>query len=525
MDTTVCVELLRTLLCPQDKYSESIHLSMDYIDLNWLKKNRQPPTNLRKIQDLNFQPHEDLKTRTPIPTLNSPRSVLVLLRNGLTINDLLPLKDTSEEALQVDCEFLRLLSPTRMGKMGPSTIREMVRTHRAGADQNRRAALFAFLLEDYRQLCEQVSLSGIVEAFRLPAPPRPLSASLDPHRERIGRIFSLRKSKMAKTLTLANLLKARKETSEARLRQIQSEAQAAMVSKALKEAQARQRQRERLEAHQNKKKQIEAIFQRAIEEKLARAAQRNRERQAAMARLFAQQHQRQEALNAERSQRFEGNAGVHLQLAEEVERKRLTKEAKLEFGKLLQAERLEVERYTQKLAQAKAMREREAVLGRVAEKQAATLEAARLRQQKVEAHLLEFRKKCEDERAARAVEEEERRKRQLQASAKAVELDESLRLRITEKLQQRDKAYYTQKRENLLKRVTVREQEREIESARSFAVIQNQRVKEFCKLHTIIDLTGKEKIAEQLKNQREEALEETRKINEMLNKERENLQQ
>ncbi|CCW65652.1 unnamed protein product [Phytomonas sp. EM1] len=527
MDANVCAELLRILLCPQDKYSESVGVSMDHMDLTWLKKNRQPPINLKSIQDLRPLCLDNIKDGAALPILNSPRSVLVLLRNGVAVNDLQPAKIASEEMIQRDSELLCLASSARIDQTNPNALLEMMHSYRLEWDKKRRTQLFAFLLEDYHQLCGQVSLNAIVEAFQIPPnlqETRPLSISFEQRRERLQKVFATNKARMEKNLSMTNLLSEQKKASERHRLQVQAEARAAMAEKALKEAQAREKQRERLEAQQLKKRQMEEVFQRMIEEKLAKAAQRNRERQEAKERLYTQQRLKQVALSARHSQRFERNAEMQLRMEEEVERRRVEKEAKIDFMKFLQLERLAKEREEQRVLQMKAAREREAMLRRIAERQAATLEAAILRQQKAEAHLQEFRKKCEEERAARATEEEERRKRRLQASAKAVELHESLRSRIMEKVQERDKAYMNIQREGLFKRAVHREQEREIEAVRSFAVLQKQRVKAFCRLHTILDLMEKERIAEQVEKQREEVLEENRKIKEVLSKERENLQ-
>ncbi|EPY35183.1 hypothetical protein AGDE_07546, partial [Angomonas deanei] len=264
-DVEGCAELLRLLVTPPYEYADSFLLEMEGIDLSWLAGKRPRPAVLTSIEQLS-------PTGGTVPTLYSPRSALVCLRNGVSMADLKP--SVSEDQLPNE-----------------KNLREAVSVFRSERDAKRRSRLLGMLRADYRELCAKVDVERLIEAFHHPPPPKALSdppTALLQRQERQRKVFETNKVRMEKQVEYAKETQARRLEAEERLRQAEEEAQLALEEKKRKEMEAKALQEERLERQKQKNKEMEEFYQQQLDTRIALAEERSKQREEAQERLMEQ---------------------------------------------------------------------------------------------------------------------------------------------------------------------------------------------------------------------------------------------
>ncbi|CUG81797.1 Hypothetical protein, putative, partial [Bodo saltans] len=144
--TEMCIKLLDTLLHPPPTYKNSFRLNLDGVDLSWMwhyAADRAPPQLLTL---------ETLRDDAPVTTtrnttiVNSPRSVMVMLRNGVSAFELVRRPTSSFESAEVDADEAHALS-----------------TH----FEERRKAMLVTLRNDYRDVCSNVLLHEVVRGLQV----------------------------------------------------------------------------------------------------------------------------------------------------------------------------------------------------------------------------------------------------------------------------------------------------------------------------------------------------------------------
>lgn len=142
--TDMCVKLLDTLLHPPPSYKNSFRLNLDGIDLSWMwhyAADRAPP-QLLTLETL----RDDANVSRSTTVINSPRSVMVMLRNGVSAFQLVQRSAASFERADVDPDA----------------------AHAASVHfEERRKAMLSSLRGDYREVCSNVLLHEVVRGLQL----------------------------------------------------------------------------------------------------------------------------------------------------------------------------------------------------------------------------------------------------------------------------------------------------------------------------------------------------------------------
>jgi hypothetical protein len=149
------IRVLDALLHPAVQFRGSAKLALEGIDLRWLQEaragDRAPPSalTLENVREDLFM--HDLHTtgrdaHITDAALTSPRSVVVLLRNGLTVSDL------QQRPLTHFCD-------------APAKAHEPVTRAAQHHYESRRRALLSTVRNEYRDLTLQVPLADIIEGL------------------------------------------------------------------------------------------------------------------------------------------------------------------------------------------------------------------------------------------------------------------------------------------------------------------------------------------------------------------------
>ena len=170
-NTQECARIINHLVVPQHStLKSSVRPDLSHMDLRWVR--RCQPGELTAC-DLNLDSiRDDLFTAAPSDAaaaatyaINSPRSVIVLLRNGCTVADLQArpasyFRSGKNKANTAHHSSSLALGPSsESAAMGEETA-AMAQRHY----DDRRLTLAAALKTEYRNLCREVPLADLIEA-------------------------------------------------------------------------------------------------------------------------------------------------------------------------------------------------------------------------------------------------------------------------------------------------------------------------------------------------------------------------
>ncbi|KAH9598148.1 hypothetical protein LSM04_004836 [Trypanosoma melophagium] len=506
-----CGQLLQVLLDTPPEYSESFHLDLRHIDLGWMRGSRYP-TSLVTLQTWRPNSVSDgigagSSDSAGVPSLNSPRSVIVLLGNGVVVNDLIPHEIREDDPLL---------------PKDPET-RHLVKRMRLEGINRARENLLQNLRSDYAVLCRRVNLPDILKAFHTEKKREitvELPTSIKEGHERRKRILEIEKKRMEKQLAFTKDVLERQLIAEERKRQLEEEAKARIEQKKQEEQLAHQRAVERLAAQKQKAAEAEAQYQKDLQERLQRAEEKNAKRIEAQQRLYERRREERQKLAEERQARFERRAEVQEQQKLQAQHKREKKEEKIKLMREEQ-ERKRQEMHEKMVEKAaKSVELRELVRQRAALQEERVRQAALEQQRKVEERLLRFQKSHEEARAQRIKQEEEKRERLKEVYNTAASKLAAAKEEILEKDALHEKSYNELQHQRQVETLTKREHEREVMESKAFAVLRSKRMTEFGKLEAVLQLLKKRDMANYLDKQREMLMEETRKSHATLLSER-----
>lgn len=145
-----CVRVLDTLLHTPAPFRSSFDLNLQNIDLSWLwnygNSERAPQSSLLTLETLREEPADDHHgSSRHFTVLNSPRSVIVMLQNGVTTSD--------------------LVRKPRAAFLTPTNDDEAVAEAQYRHLEDRRRALLQTLRAEYRDICARIPLHELTLAL------------------------------------------------------------------------------------------------------------------------------------------------------------------------------------------------------------------------------------------------------------------------------------------------------------------------------------------------------------------------
>ncbi|EKG00855.1 hypothetical protein TCSYLVIO_008181 [Trypanosoma cruzi] len=501
LNAELCGKLLRVLLCTPPEYSESFHLNLRNIDLRWMHGTRYPSLFVTLHT---WRPFE---IGASVPSINSPRSAIVLLQNGIEVNDLIPPTSIQGDALlPKDPE-----------------MRQMVKSMRAKRRRRYCEELLESMQEKYVELCRRVKLADVVKAFNEDTKQGisvELPTFLKEDHERRQRALLNERKRVEKQLIFARDVHERQLIAEERQRQVEEEMRAKMEAKKEEERLAHERAAERMALQRRKLGELEAFYQKRIQERQARAAEKNARRLEAQKRQIEQRQEERQRQSEERQQRFERVAELQEKQKLMIRQKHKAKEEKLQL--LQEGQRRRQEELHVKLLERAAKSEelRELARQRAGMREEKVRKAAEEQQRKVEERLSRFYQSRKEARAQRALQEERKRIRMSEALIIAANKINVLKEETALKQLEHEKLFGELQRQREADVLTRSEREHEEMEAKSFAVTRFKRMTEFGKLQTVLQLLSKREAALALERERELLMQETRKAREAMLTER-----
>ncbi|ESL11426.1 hypothetical protein TRSC58_00822 [Trypanosoma rangeli SC58] len=501
-----CAQLLRVLLCTPPEYSESFKLDLRNIDLRWMHGSRYPNSF---VTVNTWHPPEN---GASVPSINSPRSVIVMLQNGIAVDDLMPHTTIHDGAfLPTDPE-----------------LRQLVKRMRIERKQRCREQLLQTLSEKYMELCRTVNLAEVLKAFREDGKRNivvEIPTSLKRDHERRRRALLMERSRLEKQINFAKDVHMRQRIAEERQLRAEQEAQAKMEAKKAEERLAHERATERLALQRQKIAEREAFYRKGLEERQARAAEKQARRMEAQQQLMEHRREQQQRLAEERHLRFERVAEKQEKQKLMIQQKHEAKEEKLHRLREEQ-ERRQEELHAKILeSAAKSMELRELARKRAAMHEEKVRQLAEEQQQRVEERLARFQQNSKKMRAQRTLEEEKKLARAKEVLTAAAEKISSLKGDVIEKQEKHKKLFDELQHQREAELMTRQEREREEVEAKSFAVVRKKRVTEFAKLETVLQLISKREAALSLEMERATLRQEMCKAREAMVAERQALKE
>ncbi|RNF14288.1 uncharacterized protein Tco025E_06021 [Trypanosoma conorhini] len=501
-----CAQLLRVLLCTPPEYSESFKLDLQNIDLRWMHGSRYPGSFV--TLHTWHPPEGDAK----VTSLNSPRSVIVMLQNGIVVNDLVPHTTIHDDAL---------LPPD-------PEMRQLVKRMRMERQRRYREELLASLQERYVELCRGVNLAEVIKAFHENKKQETvveLPTSLKKEQERQQRALLMERTRIEKQINLAKDVHERQLIAEDRQRRVEEEARARIEAKKAEERLAHERAAERLALQRQKIAELEAFYKKGLQERQARAEEKQARRAEAQQRQIEHRREEQERLAGERQLRFQRVAEQQEQQKLMIQQKHEAKEEKLR--RLREEQERQQEKLRAKTLEraVKSVELREMARKRAAMHEEKVRQAAEEQQRKMEERIARFQQSSKAARAERALQEEQKRTRMKEAFAAAVDRVNTFKEEVIEKQVKHQKLFDELQRRRDEEILTRQEREREDMEAKSFAVLRNKRMTEFGKLETVLQLLSKREAALSLERERALLRQETRKAREAMLVERQALKE
>lgn len=483
-----CADILRVLVNPPPEYSASVKLDIRGMEIDWIAGKRRQPPNLTTLQ--NWQ---SMTASNGVPKITSPRSVLVLLRNGVSTRDLRHLREEDDTILPQD-----------------PILRTAVKRFRVEREKSKREELCEMLLNDYLSVCAQFSLQELLFAVnRAPNVAEKNTktpTSLLERQEKQRKQFEINKVRLVRTNELAESLLAKKIAAEDRRLKAEDEQRDLADAKRRQQEEAKRLQQQRLAEQKAKIEEMERVTVENLKARQMKAEKRNEERIEAQERQFQQQQQLRRDKEAERKRRFAHAAMLQEQQAEEVQRKREAVEQKLEEIeeskrlKALEDHRLLIEK------QARVREARKEAALRALEQEEQIKQVAIAKQQQVDERIQKFIETREEEAQRRVVVEQQKAAKRQEAFQHAVEIQEVFQQNIAAKRKKHDQVFDAIVEEKNLSLTLQREVHREEMAGKASSICMLQRVEEFKKLRTVAQLIEKKLVADHLKEQREAIL-------------------
>ncbi|KAG5490217.1 hypothetical protein JKF63_00336 [Porcisia hertigi] len=493
--------LLRVLLDPPQKYVSSLRLDVSSFDLKWLRNGQSAPHQMVTISSY-F--NDDAASRQS--RINSPRSVITLLENGVLPQDWNPKSYAAPAAT---------MSAFGDIEQEASSLQSEICAHRRAHVQAKRDAIRRALQDSYSSLCAQVPLNELVSWYRdLRQDDTLPNAALETEELTLETVAQQRpvrqrwvlegnKPPMARELQLIKKFQGRQEATAQRKLHEGVEVDVWRRNKMQAEQESRQPQQIRLEAHLVERQRREEEYQRELQSRLEKAEARNAERAVAREKQLRKLQQQREAQEAERVRRLERNMAAQEEQAAALEKKRREKEAKIEQLRAMREARLEEDhrRLVEKQQQVAYLRD--LAKRRAAEAEEAARQAALERQLQVEERLRELQARRREEAVQRMVAEIAHHEHLNEIRSQALAREEMLKATVEGKNRQNEEHYRTARLRQLADIMWRREAHWEEEEAKAYAVLQLQRIVEFRKLYTVAQLLEKRKAAEAVVRQRE----------------------
>ncbi|CAC9551121.1 hypothetical protein conserved [Leishmania donovani] len=492
--------VLRVLLDPPQQYASSLHLDLSSFDLGWLRNGQAAPRHLTTIAK-----HFNDNGASPQLRINSPRSVIAFLENGASP------KDWDPRSSAASASAAALGGATQ----DMAAVQVEVHEHRRAYVQAQRDALRRTLQDSYSVLCARVPFNELVGWYRrlceadmladaaLEEQQHSLATAVRQLQERQRQVFETNKIRMMRQMQQAKELQERQEASVQRKLQAEAEAGELRRQKALEEQERRRLQQARLEAHRAERQRREEAYKQQLQARLNRAETCNAERMAARERQLQAMQQRREAQEAERLRRLERSTAVLEEKFAAKEQKRREKAAKLEQLRAAREARLAEERRALAEKQQRAAYLREEAKRRSEEAEEAARREALQRQQHAEERLREFQSRRHEEAAQRAVAAAAHHERCNEIRSQALAKEELFKATVEDKHRQSEEHHRERQSRQLTEFMWRREANWEEEEAKTYAVLQLQRIAEFNKLHTVVDLLEKRKAANAVVRHRE----------------------
>ncbi|KAK7197902.1 hypothetical protein NESM_000744600 [Novymonas esmeraldas] len=515
--------VLRVLLDPPQQFASSLRLNLSFCDLGWLRDGQPAPHHLTTVANYSGD-----DAASPHFRINSPRSVIALLENGVQPKDWNPNTAAASAAAALSA----------LGTTTPDTaaVQAEVREHRRAHVQAQRDALRHTLQDTYALLCARAPLNEIVDWYRRlrqadmevnvaleEEEQQSLATAVRLRQERQRRVFETNKLRMMRQVQQAKEMQERQDASDQRKVQAEAEAEEARQRKALEEQEGRRQQLARLEAHRAERQRREEAYREQLQARLSKAELRNVERAAARERQLRAVQEQREAQEAERLRRLARNTALLEEQAATQEQRRLEKDAKLEQLRVTREARLVEEHRVLVAKQQRAAQLREEARQRAVEAEEAVRQAAMQRQQHADERLREFHLRRQQEAAERAAVEAAHYDRIDEVRAQAFAKEEQFKATVEEKLQQHEDLYRQSRSRQVADIMWRREADWEAEESKAYAVLQMQRIVEFKKLHTVVELLEKRKVANAIVRQRELVCEQAMRDRDSLRLERDAL--
>lgn len=460
--------------------------------------------------------------------ITSPRSVLVLLRSGVAMEDLQATVEPSD---------LEAATQPLMGKRPDAETQKAVLQRLTQQRRAQSEALLNALVREYNSFCSQVQLDSLIAAYHRVVEEEKQQVTISEEdqasmatavllrQERQHRVFESNKIRMLREVQQAREAHDRHVIAEERHREAEAEAELLRTTKAKEREEQRQRQQERLEARREEREAREEVYKQLLEERLTKASERSDERARARERQVQARHAQRLAREEERQRRISRNMAVVAEQAVALEKKREEKDARLVELRQEREARLQEEHTVLHEKQARAARQREEAKARAQDVEDQLRIASEEAFHAAEVRYEEFRAHRQEAVAERTAREAQHQQRLEELRDDLFKKYDSIRTATIEKHRRCEENWVATQKERLVNLMWKRETELEQARMKTYSIRQQQRVAEFQKLQTVVNLMAKRRAADVVVRQREVIYEQAMRDRVVLREERETLKE
>ena len=492
LESREVAQTLVTLLDPPVQFRTSFQVDYNGIDLQWILNHKQgdrPPSlvtleTVREDMLVNPSAREEA-------ALSSPRSVVILLRNGLTVKDL-QVKPVS--AFQ-----------------GPGVSQEDALSNHRHHEQRRKAVL-ASLREEYRDSTAFTTSGDVLDAVaQIRAGDEGVHSStmLNKTREKQKFAQEINKEKLQKQMEYID--ETRKRLNESEMRRLKADEEAREHQRQKRE-ESRKRQEEaekRMRELRDATNSLNKDFVSKLERRKRQLEEKERARAEAMEAQKERLREETERRQRQRKQRLEQNKEHLERMAKEQEEAVLKKEeeaaerrAQLEREKQARKQHLQEQ---QALANAR----RDEARRNAREHELQEMRLAEAKRQHADEKLHKYFDERETERQRHQREEEEKERERQRKRLQAEQRAEERKRRILENREQHEQTMQEIKQHRSEEEHVKSLNQKFSQDDKSFFVQRKARAIEFAKLVSVGDYTRKVHKAETIEQQRKEMLKAT----------------
>lgn len=518
-----CSRLLDTLLNPQPQFRTSFRLQLEGVDLCWMWSYTadRAPQSLLTLETFREDAVSNVDGCVKSVVINSPRSTLVMLRNGVSVKEILPRTSQS------------FLTPEVSDESAAVFFKHF---------EDRRRALVTSLRQEYRDVCAAVSLHDLIPRVLARRRTR-LSDTVSPsraasrvdnndacdssfaihRRAKLEQQASRSKQKLQRQLEQMKLFQAEMEEAERR-RQLSDENHhrktEEMKREAIERAAAAAKKLEELRAQTNS---LNMTFAQQAEEKRRKLEEKEEKKKLILA-AQREQHKLHAEQKAQEKQRRIEQSRLALQSLDQDTLKRLEeKEMRAAAMREERRKKKEAEQEEAHSLQKKAEQQRLEAKERARQLEANALKKAEEREQHAAAKLEAFHEAQKRHRDLAQETEKEKERKRLAAVERA---NSMVAQRVSLLLSRRSEHESHMRSASEMRRL---EEQRNRDLAQTdlddkrFLLQRQNKASEFKKLLQCTTLVEKQEVTERIFSQRDQLKEAAARDREILRRQREEL--